>query len=679
MLIRFVFTIFLIHSFFAQANIATAKLNTSLSTSASTADRKMARELHQFLRDLRNKKISQAQTTKLLSESKNSFAFQELGTTLSLAHSVATIQNRADVFFSTCGRLENTSRPNEQVFLSERIVDDLESYCRHQFWDMIRTGKIKPALDSISFEYFNSIVSFALAGEHQALFDAALEKLMETKDQRSTLIASIEDALVSKNITPHTSLLKTIDISSRLTKFIQSNESLDTQSNRVFRDHVRDSITDIRTDIDKESFQGLDQKIVNLIEFYQKNSSYLQQNYVWTNISSLGRRLLYKKQYALSKNAFQAALDISIESQKDDARFYLLWVDIVSNNWKAAYETIIKNNYKETMPQHGSKLKFWISKVFENTGQKSLASNLYHDIATLDPMSFYAIMSLRELSSSSAARNLASSMFEPTVSSEHIPKALTYTDEAKKIFSRLELWLELDLEQYSFLEINHLFSLFPSIEEQSLLSQDLASFFNHRSKFLHTFRVLNNSVQQQILPVDSNVLSFLFPDAYLSQIKKVDSSIDPLLIMALVRQESAFNPTARSVAGARGLMQIMPATGRSLQRNLRIQQLYNTETNLRLGIRYIKRLLNQFDGNLVYALAAYNAGQGNVRSWQKDIFNFGDNLLVQIEMIPFRETRKYVKLIYRNIYFYNLLHNKSLLEAPFEETLNLSYYDTKKS
>jgi soluble lytic murein transglycosylase len=381
-----------------------------------------------------------------------------------------------------------------------------------------------------------------------------------------------------------------------------------------------------------------------------------------------------KKQFDLSKIAFQHALDISIDSQKDDSRFSLLWVDIVSKNWKAAYQTIVNYSFRETLPEHGSKLKFWMARVYENTGHKSLASNLYYEIVSLDPMSFYAIMSLRELSSSSSARNLAS-----TLTSEHSSNSLVYTEEARRILSRLDLWLELDLEQYSFFEINHLFSLYPSNEERSLLSNDLASFFNQHSKYLHTFRLLNNSVQQQVVPVNAKTLSFLFPNAYLSQIKSVDNSIDPLLIMSLVRQESAFNPTARSVAGARGLMQIMPATGRSLQRNLRIQQLYNTDTNLRLGIRYLKRLMNQFDGNLVYALASYNAGQGNVRAWQRDIFTFGDDSLTQIEMIPFRETRKYVKLIYRNIYFYNLLHDKSLLDSPFEDTLNISFYDNKKS
>jgi soluble lytic murein transglycosylase len=679
LLIRFVLFIFLVHSFFAHASVATAKLVQPFSVNVTQVDRKIAREVHQFLRDLRNKRISTAQTTQLVSLSKKSYAFQDLAPVLQIALNVSRIQERPKAFFESCGVLTSTPSSDDQLFLADRIIADIESYCRHQFWKLVSKNSIVVHSNSAALNYFRSNLHHALSGEHQSLFDQAVVKILAKKDQRQNLVSIIEDTIIDNNIVPHAFLLKSIDISENLTSFIQSNKSLDTQANRIFRDHVRESITEIRGDIDKQSFGGLKFKLTNLVDFYNKNSNYLHQNYVWRNISSLGRKLLYQKQFELSKIAFQMALDISMDFQIDEARFYLLWVDIVSKNWKSAFKTIVDNHYRETMSEHGSKLKFWISKVYENTGHKSLASNLYHEIATLDPMSFYAIMSLRELSSSSAARSLASSMYETSVSAEPMIPTLTYNDEARRVFTRLNLWLELDLERYSFFEINHLFSMFPSIEEQSILSKDLAGFFNQRSKYLHTFRVLNKSVQQQIVPVNNATLSFLFPDAYLSQIKKVDDSLDPFLIMALVRQESAFNPTARSSAGARGLMQIMPATGRSLQRNLRIQQLYNTDTNLRLGIKYFKRLLNRFDGNLVYALASYNAGQGNVRSWQKDIFTFGDDPLVQIEMIPFNETRKYVKLIYRNIYFYNLLNNKSILEAPFEETLNLSYYGNQKS
>jgi len=91
---------------------------------------------------------------------------------------------------------------------------------------------------------------------------------------------------------------------------------------------------------------------------------------------------------------------------------------------------------------------------------------------------------------------------------------------------------------------------------------------------------------------------------------------------------------------------------------------YNPKENIKIGIRYFEYLMKTFNNNLIYSLAAYNAGPSKVKSWITTIFN-NSNPLIAIENIPYKETRKYVKLIYRNIFFYNLLFemNKSLQEA----------------
>jgi hypothetical protein len=295
LLTRFVlFFIFTCQSF-AHANIAVEKPVQTLSTNLTQADRRMARELHQFLRELRNRRISTAQTTQLLSLAKTSFAFQDLTPVLQIAHDVSRIQGRSSLFFDNCGVLTSNNSIENQVFLAERLISDVQSYCRHQFWDMIHTNKLSSKFDERSLEYFRSIISNALSGEHQSLFDLAMIKILAHQEQKKNLFIIIEEVLITNNIVPHANLLKLIDISPRLTAYIQNNSGLDTQSNRVFRDHVRDAITEIRGDIDRDNFNELKTKLVNLTDFYQKNSSFLHQNYVWTNMSSLGRRLLYKK------------------------------------------------------------------------------------------------------------------------------------------------------------------------------------------------------------------------------------------------------------------------------------------------------------------------------------------------------------------------------------------------
>lgn len=98
--------------------------------------------------------------------------------------------------------------------------------------------------------------------------------------------------------------------------------------------------------------------------------------------------------------------------------------------------------------------------------------------------------------------------------------------------------------------------------------------------------------------------------------------LEPALVMAVVRVESGFNPKARSGVGARGLMQVMPRTGMWLK----CRDLYDAEDNLECGARVLVRYLKRFKGHLVYGLAAYNAGPGNVKTAYREHrlpFNFG--------------------------------------------------------
>ncbi len=135
--------------------------------------------------------------------------------------------------------------------------------------------------------------------------------------------------------------------------------------------------------------------------------------------------------------------------------------------------------------------------------------------------------------------------------------------------------------------------------------------------------------------------------------------LDPFFVAGLIRQESMFEPEIRSPAGAVGLMQIMPGTGRDLARELGIGSyspaiLTDPEVNARMGTHYLASLLQRFDGKVVDALSAYNAGPSRARSWQnRPVYRDTD---VFIEHIPFRETRNYVKVIQANARIYTALY-----------------------
>ncbi|WP_131917616.1 transglycosylase SLT domain-containing protein [Chromatocurvus halotolerans] len=147
----------------------------------------------------------------------------------------------------------------------------------------------------------------------------------------------------------------------------------------------------------------------------------------------------------------------------------------------------------------------------------------------------------------------------------------------------------------------------------------------------------------------NDALSLRFPEAYpeVFAAQAATVGVSTTEIMSIARRESAFFPMARSTADARGLMQLLPQTGRQVSRKIGAPpstSLYDVDHNVRLGSAYYRELLDRFDDNRPLALAAYNAGPGRARTWR----NSGDDRVpvdIWIETLPYRETRDYVKAV----------------------------------
>jgi soluble lytic murein transglycosylase len=141
-------------------------------------------------------------------------------------------------------------------------------------------------------------------------------------------------------------------------------------------------------------------------------------------------------------------------------------------------------------------------------------------------------------------------------------------------------------------------------------------------------------------------------------VKSEEEGLDPALVAALVCQESTFDPGAVSRAGARGLMQVIPPTGRILARDLgvpyRSHALHDPATSLDFGTRYLRQMMDRFDGHIERALAAYNAGPHRVEAWTAGRPDISAEEF--IENIPFTETRNYVMTILANQEQYRRLY-----------------------
>jgi soluble lytic murein transglycosylase len=170
------------------------------------------------------------------------------------------------------------------------------------------------------------------------------------------------------------------------------------------------------------------------------------------------------------------------------------------------------------------------------------------------------------------------------------------------------------------------------------------------------------------------VLREAFPDMFWDEVQQATEtySWDPRVFHALVREESSFNPSNVSWAGARGLCQLMPATARQVGAWMDIKvtksSMIDPLTNLRIGSRYLDYLHGYFDQNLFMAVPSYNAGEGNVGKWKKRLGDVPTDEFV--ESIPIRETRGYVKRVLGTYQLYRVVYDSGPLFPDWSHTAN---------
>jgi soluble lytic murein transglycosylase len=158
---------------------------------------------------------------------------------------------------------------------------------------------------------------------------------------------------------------------------------------------------------------------------------------------------------------------------------------------------------------------------------------------------------------------------------------------------------------------------------------------------------------------DHNALRFPLAYPAFFQAAATEVGLAPSIAYAISRQESAFYPLAQSGAGARGLMQLMPGTAADMAKAARLKtfsqgDLFDPATNISLGTRYLKQLLDQYQNNRILMAAAYNAGSSRVDEWL--VRGKGLPMDAWIESIPFRETRHYVQ----NVLAFALIYEQQL-------------------
>lgn len=331
---------------------------------------------------------------------------------------------------------------------------------------------------------------------------------------------------------------------------------------------------------------------------------------------------------------------------------------LLKNNKKAIQH--FNNAFESSLDSlHKGKNAFWCGEVCLANNDVILSFNWYKK-ASENFNTFYGQLAYERLMNLSKNRMLVyNEYYEKAMNSQNI------SIDSKTNFYNRELVIVLKtISKYKIENsIKYLMcfykKLIDDIEDpnEELLLLDLAS---------------SNAEISFILKEESKKQKFLNNKKNLKQLGENEKNYvmnindDPCflsLVHSIISRESNFNPRAKSHVGAVGLMQIMPKTAEHELKNMKIPQLknkplYNIEKNITIGSYILNRLNDKYDNNLVYTIAAYNAGEGNVYKFQKQNKKLKSltNLDI-IELIPFKETRVYVKNVLCSLNIYQKIFN----------------------
>ena len=177
------------------------------------------------------------------------------------------------------------------------------------------------------------------------------------------------------------------------------------------------------------------------------------------------------------------------------------------------------------------------------------------------------------------------------------------------------------------------------------------------------------------------LLNMKYPLSYVETIDKYaeEYGVDKYLVYSMINTESGFNKEAQSHKGAKGLMQLMPMTSEEICGNLSEDvnslDMADPETNIKYGVYYIKQLLDKYEGNVEVALAAYNAGMGNVKNWLESTINIEDFT----NSVNINETKKYISKVNSGRDMYKLLYDDLKIQSLFNGDNNIKIMNDIKS
>ena len=357
--------------------------------------------------------------------------------------------------------------------------------------------------------------------------------------------------------------------------------------------------------------------------------------------------------------AYAAAADSGLTSGNPgaDAEYDAGWVALTKLNEPAkAARHFAALERIGTSPVTRGRAFYWQGRAAEAKGDRSAAQGFYEKASRYDT-TFYGMLSAEKLG------KRLTLVSDPEITPERRARF-----EARDEIAGARLLYDYGYRDIFRAFVLNLDEILPSAEDEAQLI-DLARGYGEMELSMKAAR---GAAQR----------GFILPQrAYPLRSAPDGGAAEPALVLAITRQESSFDPTVRSGAGARGMMQLMPGTAKILAKRIGVSyspsQLDEPEYNMRLGAHYLGSLVSQFSGSYIMAAAGYNAGPGRPTQWVQfcgDPRGGATDPLDFIECIPFSETRNYVMRVMENMQVYRAKLNGGSVQLTLSSDLRRGAY-----
>lgn len=356
-----------------------------------------------------------------------------------------------------------------------------------------------------------------------------------------------------------------------------------------------------------------------------------------------------------------------------DAYWELGWIKYRLQDYEGALFTFdgMSKHFKGTSLEEKS--LFWKTKSLEKLGRKEEAAEGYKSLFSINPFSYYGFKS------ANALKDIGIDITFPAINKELNPNNPEIAGTIPEIYEYLEpqvIVSEEDATHINKAKELLFIEFYDSAASEIEASKEETDADPAKILEISTLYLKSRDYENSILLIQKNYKKLssaltgsrkdyyyylFYPFAYKEYVRKYAGTygIDEKFILAIMREESRFKADAGSHAGAQGLMQIMPATGKNIADQLGISNfnndmLHDPETSIRMGTYYIAQQLNNFGNNKYYALGAYNGGPGAMQRW---INNYGGLDIDEfIENITYDETKNYIKKVMESYYIYELMY-----------------------